>query len=69
MITDIEVDDINLCYSDGDLISYHYSIMCPIHQSTPLQKCDVVSYGNVKQMDIDHVCKDVSESHTLKNTQ
>ena len=69
LLTDIEVEDINLCNDDGDLIWDHYSIECTIQQSTSLQNCDIVSYRNVKQIDIDQFCKDVSESPTLNNIQ
>ena len=68
LLTDIEVEDI-LCNDDGDLFRDHYSIECTIQQSTQLQNCEIVSYRNVKQIDIDQFCKDVSESPTLNNIQ
>ena len=61
--------DINLCNDDGDLIRDHYSIECTIEQSTQLQNREIASYRNVKQIDIDQFCKDVSESPTLNNIQ
>ena len=61
------MEDINLCNDDGDLIRYHYSIECTIQQSTQLQNREIASYRNVKQIDIDQFCKDVSESPTLNN--
>ena len=67
LLTDIEVKDINLCNDDGVLIRNHYSIECTIQQSTQLQNREIVSYRNVKQIDIDQFCKDVSESPTLNN--
>ena len=67
LLTDIEVKDINLCNDDGDLIRDHYSIECTFQQSTQLQNREIVSYRNVKQIDIDQFCKDVSESPTLNN--
>ena len=51
------------------LIRDYYSIECTIQQSTPLQNREIVSYRNVKQVDIDQCCKDVSESATLNNIQ
>ena len=63
------MEDINLCNNDGDLIRDRYSIECPIQQSTPLQKREIVSYMNVKQTDIKQLCEDVSESPTLNNIQ
>ena len=48
LLTDIEVEDINLCNDDGDLIRDHYSIECTIQQSTQLQNREIVSYRNVK---------------------
>ena len=53
LLIDIEVEDINLCNDDGDLIRDHYSIDCPIPQSTQLQNREIVSYRKVKQIDID----------------
>ena len=69
LLTDIEVKDINLCNDDGDLIRDHYSIECTIQQSTQLQNREIVSYRNVKQIDIDQFCKDVSESPIMNNIQ
>ena len=69
LLTDIEVEYINLCNDDGDLIRDHYSIECTIQQSTQLQNCEIVSYRNVKQIDNDQFCKDVSESPTLNIIQ
>ena len=69
LLTDIEVVDINLCNDNGDLISDHYSIECTVQQSTQLQNRKIVSYRNMKQIDIDQFCKDVSESPTLNNIQ
>ena len=43
------------------LIRDHYSIECINHQSIPLQHREIVSYRNVKQINIDQFCKDVSE--------
>ena len=51
LLTDIEVEDINLCNDDGDLIGDHYYIECAIQQSTPLQNREIVSYRDVKQID------------------
>ena len=51
------------------LIRDHYSIECTIQQSTPLQNREIVSYRNVKQIDIDQFFRDVSESPTLHNIQ
>ena len=42
LLTDIEVEDINLCNDDGDLIRDHYSIECTIQQSTQLQNREIV---------------------------
>ena len=50
LLTDIEVEDINLCNDDGDLIRDHYFIECTIQQSTQLQNREIVSYRNVKQI-------------------
>ena len=61
------MEDINLCNDDGDLIRDHYSIKCTIQQSTQLHNREIVPYRNVKQLDIDQFCKDVSESPTLNN--
>ena len=69
LLTDIEMEDINLCNNYGDLIRDYYYIECTIQQSTQLQNCEIVSYRNVKQIDIDQFCKDVSESPTLNNIQ
>ena len=69
LLTDIEVENINLCNDDGDLIRDHYSIECTIQQSTPLQNREIVSYRNVKQIDNDQFCKNVSELPTLYNIQ
>ena len=66
--TDIEAENIILCNDDGDLIRDHYSIVSTIQQSTPLQKREIVSYRNVKQINNNQFCKDVSESPTLNNT-
>ena len=63
------MEDINLCNDDGDQIRDHYSIECTIQQSTQLQNREIVSYRNVKQIDIDQFCKDVSESPTMNNIQ
>ena len=63
------MEDINLCNDDGDLIRVHYSIECTIQQSTQLQNREIVSYRNVKQINIYPFCKDVSESTTLNNIQ
>ena len=41
LLTDIEVEDINLCNDDGDLIRDYYSIVCTIQQSTQLQNREV----------------------------
>ena len=69
LLTDIEVEYMNLCNDDDDLIRDHYSIECTIQQSIQLQNREIVSYRNVKQIDIDQLCKDVSESPTLNNIQ
>ena len=69
LLTDIEVEDINRCNDDGDLIRDHYSIERTIQQLTPLHNREIVSYRNVKQIDIDQFCKDVSESPTQNNIQ
>ena len=50
LFTDIEVEDINLCNDDSDLIRDHYYIECTIQQSTQQQNCEIVSYRNVKQI-------------------
>ena len=63
------MEDINLCNDDGDLIRDHYSIECTIQQSTQQQNGEIISYRNVKQIDIDQFCRDVSESPTLNNIQ
>ena len=63
LLTDIEVEDINLCNNDGDLIRDYYSIV------STLQKREIVAYRNVKQINIDMFCKDISVSPALNNTQ
>ena len=63
------MEAINRSNDDGDIIQDHYYIVCSIQQSTPLQKREIISYRNVKQIDIDEFCKDVSESPTLNNMQ
>ena len=44
-------------------------ILCAPINSQHDYKRDIVSYSNVKQIDIDQYCKDVSESPTLNNIQ
>ena len=69
LLTDIGVEDINLCNDDGDLIRDHYSIECTIQQSTPLQKHGIMSYRNVKRIHIDQFCKNVSDTAILNIIQ
>ena len=55
LLTDIEVEDINPCNDDSDLIRDSYSIECTIQQSPQLQNREIVLYRNVKQIDIDQI--------------
>ena len=67
LLKDIEMKDINLYNDDGDLIRDHYYIECTIQHSTQLRNREIVSYRNVKQIDIEQFCKNVSESPTLNH--
>ena len=69
LLTDLRWKISTFVMTIGDPIRDHYSIECTIQQSTPLQKREVVSNRNVKQIDIDQFCKDVSESRTLNTIQ
>ena len=66
---DIEMEDINLCNDEGDLIGDHNSIECTIQQSAQLHNREIVSYRNVKQIDIDKFCMDVRDLPTLNSIQ
>ena len=68
LLTDIEVEDINLCNDEGELLRDHYSIECTMQQSNTTTR-EILSYRNVKQREIDRFCKDVSDSPTLNNIQ
>ena len=61
LLTDIEVEHINLCDDDGDLIKDHYSL----NVRAPQQQCEVVSYRNVKEIGINQFCEDIRVSHQL----
>ena len=67
ILSNIEVQDINLCTDGGILVRDHYAVMCNINHPTSPPTRQTVSYRKYAQINIEALRHDINTSSTLNN--
>ena len=67
IINNIEVFDACLCDNDGNNIKDHYAIKCTIHHTIDVPNRKLISYRNLKDIDVEQFKKDIQISGSLND--